>query len=60
MSSTILYLKWKTLIFCVFFVGQHGGVVVTTIVSQQEGPGWNPLATWDLPLWNLYVLTVPG
>ncbi len=37
---------------------QHGGSVVSTVASQQEGPGFDPQLEQGLSVWSLHVLSV--
>ena len=49
--STILF--FHKILPC---LGLHGGVVVSTVTSQQRVPGSIP--TWGLSVWSLHVLPV--
>jgi len=42
---------------------QHGGSVVSTVASQQEGPGFESRSSWSFQVrsvWSLHVLLVPA
>ena len=41
-------------------LGQHGGSVVSTVASQQEGPWFEPRSFQVLSVWSLHVLPVPA
>jgi len=40
-------------------MGQHRGSVVSTVASQQEGPGVESRLFQVLSVWSLHVLLVP-
>src|SRR4029434_10684487 len=43
-----------------FIIGQHGGSVVSTVASQQEGLGFESRSFQVLSVWSLHVLPVPA
>src|SRR4029434_1632471 len=55
-SSTIHLLHAGLKLHC----GQHGGSVVSTVASQQEGPGFESWSFQVLSVLSLHVLPVPA